>query len=250
MVASGVARVTVRANGQTYNLEATVNVTPRDGWTFSPVTPVQRQPGYQVPGTTTVLMVADPRTGDAGTGKSLLTVRTNVGSNDVTSVTTGPNQGLKYVLNASDGTMFDWGMHPDIEDPVSDWYQNQCGTWIPAPGSTCDNRLGTGLISGLDYLNGTRRHEQGPQNSHWRVYADLQSDPANNVKAGLEDLIGPASATLGGFMVDFVTPRVRDRMQRISSAFDVQEPCSQHCSDDCRSFNGPAQLPPYRVQCP
>jgi len=186
--------------------------------------------------------------GTAGDGYSYLCSQWDFTLNDIDAISDqGPNHGLKWLLDIRNLTTFDWTLHPDIEDPTSDWYTRQCGNWAPAPGSTCPTPSGTGYISGAAYRDGVTRHEAGDQNSHYRNYVTAQDDPANNIKIGAEDLFGLPTQSTSDF-VAFVNGFLMLRSNAIVAA-TADEPCHQQCSSDCALFNGFLNLPPYQ-SCP
>ena len=153
-----------------------------------------------------------------------------------------------------DTTRVDWAIHPDADNPSSDWYVHQYGTWTnfaAACPSQPPGPPGAGFISGDNFRHGIYRHEignsltRGTLNSHYDVYLQQQSRPENNLRKLMEGEVGAVATRIGDFH-GAVENKLRAKLAALDAESKAIEPCSQHCTDDCRNYNGPANKRPYR----
>jgi len=251
VVAGGTGMVTVTFSGHPYSLQQDLQISSRT-WSFPAVSAVKQQTGYVVAPCSATLTANSPELGIGGDGKYLACIRWDLTLNDVGEIPSGPNKGLKWVMDVRDLTTADWVAHPDVDDSASQWYIHQCGTWVPSAQSTCTQPAGTGWISGADYSGGIQRHESALQNGHHGEYVTAQNDPANNIKTGAEGLIGLTSDTPSSFLT-YVNSVLTTRQQRIYDAYRV-EPCSQTCTATCVDSMGIANTKLtgnwYQATCP
>ena len=144
--------------------------------------------------------------------------------------------------------------HVDVDDPTSDWYIHQYGTWVNGPGSTCTNPISQTpsiftYISGANFSSGVHRHEADPsQNSHYYYYKSSQDNSTFNFGSFAENQLG-FSAYSDATFIAIVNGRLQNDAQALSDNINTKgEPCSQHCTADCQSYNGYGNIRPYAPQ--
>jgi hypothetical protein len=260
MVVSGTVTVTVRQRpgGSPNNLAVPTTVNPRTTGFFFNAAIDEQVPNGFICGTNCTLTVPNPPSmANEAAGRFILRQRFSFTPNDVT---TGPNNGFKYVRSImnftspsqTDDTAYFWTIARDADDPASTFYNAQCNTYN-------EQTNPTGFISGAQFRANVASHESGPVNSHYSFYITAQNDPANNVGAGAEGQIGPPSESIPDFRTR-ITNLLGGRQNVILSSTQV-EPCMANplcsnppagigggCDSTC-TFRGYLNVSPY-VTCP
>lgn len=247
MVTSGTVRVTVEQGGRIHNLDKSITVNPRtDGWKFTAKPATKFENGkytYKVGNEPLqTLTVPDPPTGTENGdafGRFSLNLRFSFGFD---APADGPNKGWRYITGATDSdasavpqnSTFAWTITPKLEDPQSDLYRAQCGR--------------DDFISGPQLLANTKAHESGTTKSHYLSYVNAQDDPANNVKVGLEAVVGPPSET----EIDFKNRVSAEGVARINKIVSAakQEPCPDVTHDESCTKKGKINYAPYQPCSP
>ncbi|HOM99433.1 MAG TPA: hypothetical protein PLM33_04180 [Acidobacteriota bacterium] len=238
MVTSGSVSVQVGS----YQLSRPIQVTPRSGWEFQAV-PAQKVPN----GYTPELTVPNPPPPEGGNlGKAGLKQRVSYTVGLV--LDGGPNSAFFYVnsaVNSSSGqpTWYRWVVAPDLDNPSSTFFQNQCGDYDPV--------TKTGFISGALLRRNAIHHESANEpNSHYYQYVIAQDNPNNNVGVAAEGFVKPPEIGLEGFD-QALRQLLEAKVKAIHDAVSA-EPCGGHVNRDhsgnCE-FLGNVNLPPYQP-CP
>jgi hypothetical protein len=155
---------------------------------------------------------------------------------------------VKWLLDVSDTTVVDWGMHADVENPASAFSLANCGTFTAGPGNACGATAGTGWMSASAFRDGIERHEVGAINSHQAKYASEMSRVDLNVRLKAEPLVGPPSMNLGTFAAQ-VESILHGFETQIGTAIGSYEPCGPLCDSTCTDSIGNPNLIPYAA-CP
>ncbi len=247
MVTSGTVRVTVEQGGRIHNLSKSITVNPRSDFAFTAKTATKKANGSSFKCGDLELTVPDPPDGRVSKketlGRALTCLRYswNFGSPN-----SGPNQGYRYITDVNDTTTdnsvnpkettFAWTITPQLEDPTSEFYRAQCGR--------------DGFISGAQLLTNVVGHESGAKNSHYSRYVEAQNKQSNNIKAGLEAIVGPSTETEDAFK-DRVKAEGDGRLSRIKAASE-EEPCGEsnvRKDENCKEY-GVINYTPYQPCSP
>lgn len=236
MVTSGTVRVTVEQGERIHNLSRPITVNPRtDGWKFSAKPATEYANGEFMCGNEK-LQVPDPPTGaetDDAFGRFCLVTPSFPYSFE--RIGEGPNAGFRYLTDATDTTTFAWVITPQLKKIDSDLYRAQCGR--------------DDYISGEQLRANTVAHETGATNSHYSRYVKAQDQPANNIKVGLETVVGPPSETEQDF-AKRVSNEGNARAARIFAAAK-EEPCEDVTyNETCTTDYGKINYTPYRPCSP
>ena len=217
-------------------VELPVQVQARPNWAFSAPDPTRL--GNGLPNGCVTLTANSPVPGAGGDGKFHGCIDWDFTLSDIEEIAdNGPNHGLNWVTAIRDLTTADWVMHPDVDNPSSDWSQHQCGNWSPI-NSACLNPQGTGFISAADYAAGIERHESGPANSHYADFKWAFETPSNNLKNAAESQVGPVVETKAQFLAFVVGQLDTKRTAVINAYTGLPEPCSQTCDGTCTTTMG------------
>ena len=250
LVASGTVHVTVNKDGQVFNLQKDVTVKARS-WAFTAKTPRKVANGTVVQGTTMAVSSPDVPKVNTEAGIAQLFPRYSFTAGQISDG--GPNQGFKYVTEVKDSndrqnegpTEFVYVIAPWLEDPNSEPYGAQCGTYNK---DTNPN----GFISGAKLLENTTLHESGKvKNSHYNNYVVSQDKPENNLGVGGEKLHAGPNVPMTDF-TNLVRTELDARRLRIYNDTAV-EPCgdSNASNDGNCVYQGRINYPePQYTFCP
>ena len=245
LVASGTGRVTVTLGGFSQLLEKMALVSPRNWQPFPPKPATRRYSGYTPP-CGGQLTFTDPSTGGAGIGATRFCLNYFIDGPEMAAVGNGPNQGVKWIVDAHDTSTVDWGMHDDADNLNSTFSLANCGNFVAAPGSSCNNKQGQGFIAAADFRAQIERHEVGPSNSHYAKYVSEWSRADRNPRVLAEPLIAPPSTTLGAFALD-VGNTLSNGVNKVAVEMSAYEPCGAQCDASCSLFLGWVNIAPYEA---
>lgn len=272
IVTNGTVFVNARWRGNDYPLQKQIIVTARqsfvtDGslvsWTSSVPTAVEQQSPFtkydennHIVGTITA---NPPEDGIGGDGRSMPVLLAHILDNDISRVDdNGPNRHLWYVTSlVHDASSFDFVLHPDVLNPLSDWSTHQYDTWTGTAACTYELPSTGGFISWSNYRDGVRRHEGGNQHSHWATFAKAINDPAKNIRSGVEAIVSWADSSAESHL-EKVSSEITSRIQAIYDTFanlawgdrdhNLLEACPAWCNSSCSALNGRVNWKPYSPQ--
>ena len=224
-------------------LSRMITVNNRAGFAFTAVPARKRTIPYICPTGEVLNLLSPPIQDGDSVGLSCLSQFFTFAFQTIAS---GPNAGYKYItqiqnLDTGTGarTEYNYVISPDLENTSSEFYTHQCGNYNPINNPN-------GFISGANLLANTIRHESGIVESHYNNYRVAQDNPANNVGAVGELLVGDPSDTGQQFQMESVS-LLQQRIDAITAATRV-EPCGVNFNAQCQ-FQGFINFFPY-VPCP
>jgi|RhiMetdeSRZDD1v2_1073273.scaffolds.fasta_scaffold00076_6 hypothetical protein len=257
IVAGGRGSVTVKMAGRTIPISSDeVQVLPRSGWAFEAEQATKKDWPFTTPDGH-VLNPVNPPTGVYPVAGAMgLDLAWGGLPAEATApiADQGPNHGFKFIrTQLSDigvkgppsqpitvPTAFYWVLVPDLENPTREFFQMQCGDYVPA------TQMGR-FISGDNLQAQTIRHESGASASHHRHYVDAQNDPLNNLGIFAEAAVKGPNVSDQQFKDD-VAAGLQTRVTRIYAATQV-EPYGVNMSDTGQ-FLGEINFAPNYVACP
>jgi hypothetical protein len=152
-------------------ITASVTVNARTGWAFTAASPAQEPNGGGTGTCAGVLpTLTSPPVSGSNEGYSCLEEGSTYNSQTVSG---GPNSGYTYITSATNTTVYQWEIVPDLTNTSSAFYKAQCGNW--------NAQTQTGFISGANLAAQTQRHEIGSVQGHWGEYDNAQNQAAYNV---------------------------------------------------------------------
>ena len=197
MVDSGTVSVSV--NGVTLP-SLSVTVTARSGWAWSAPAPVQRNSGFMTNCGTFSVPTTPQRTGlgVVGVGQNCPYPDYDPAELVFTSISDGPNQGFKYLMNplfatsSANPSRFDWAISSDVDDLNSPFMLNQTGSYS-------DPFFTQGCVWSVTLRNNTRLHESGAgatavNQSHYTVFKN-QLENVHNLGLIAEKVVGTPQQT-------------------------------------------------------